>query len=277
MDFQETPQPERGAVDSDEKPAHLVLKKRDQIDTGYSVEGVRSMSMHDKRQIQDKKQIIGLHEAFQKHSVQEALGEIDNFLGNYSSGNLDVLEVHIVDGQLGNGQVLKGEDQKGNVMELELPSPQSILEDARENIGKMGINITETQLPSFAEEVGNAIVAQVAIHEGAHGLLDSTPNSQFAQDFEEILGIENEKGEIATLLDEGIAHAVGDIFAPRLDYDIPFESNEEHAQTEIQRQRIVLGKQLRPMIEKYLQEGKQIDKEFMKYAATEMRNLLEES
>lgn len=224
--------------------------------------------IEDMRETGDTVQALLLSERLKTDEVDLALGKTKTFLGEYSTVQPKDLSIRLVEGRLGEGQLLAG-----GIIEIQLPKDNEAVNEMKLALASALDSIEEDKKDTKCREIINASCASTSLHEGVHGLLDSKPGSKFAQDFERVTGMENEQGADSTLMDEGIAYAIQGIFAP----EIPPLGSFVPVAREGEREEVVLRKRLgeaiRPKVKEYFESNKPLDDEFLSFAAQEMTRL----
>lgn len=216
--------------------------------------------IEDRRGKPDDVQRFNLAERLVQDRVGENLAKAKVLFGEYGV-DTKTLDVNLVEGALGEGQYKDGR------LEVKLPQAEEVEPAMMKLIEQIEVT------PEQCREVIYAMLAQKVLHEGAHVLIDSKPGSKLAVDLERVAGLPNEGGKQATLLDEGIVYAIMAIWAPSVEplgslAPVVRESDEEDV-----RQRKELGVRLRPKVEEYLNAGKVIDEEFLKFAGEEIQKM----
>ena len=176
---------------------------------------------------------------------------------------------NLVEGPVGNGQV---KDEKLTVNfpnNKEIESSSMITPESKSDLDLLA----ETGITY--KELVFTLGSSVVLHESSHGILDSGIGSQLEKDFSEITGISNDiEGHTLSFLEEGIVYAYqmlsdeGDEVYNKLDGKKP---QGEEGYTVAMRKR--LAKALRTKVEDYINQGKQIDGNFIKFAGEEMKKL----
>lgn len=215
-----------------------------------------NMKVDDARESKNAVQQFALSERLRRDKVDLALVQTYRFLGEYAVNNPQDLKIRLVDGKIGEGTI------REKVIEVQQPGR----EQAISVIEPLLKDIKDESKDRVAEELATALTASTVLHEGVHGMLDSRPGSKFASDFETVTGFPNEQGRTSTLLDEGIAYAVQGIYAPDIEPIgslIPVARERDGREV---RQRKMLGEKLRPVVEEYINAGKEIDADFFKIA-----------
>lgn len=188
--------------------------------------------------------------------VDIALLQTKQLLGAYARQDPKDLGIKIIPGeQMGNGQVTD------RLIELEMPEPDNLEEMRLKAHPVFGI-LDKEQLNNLVMAINSSTI----LHEGVHCLLNSRPDAQFAHDFEKVSGIPNQNGQIATLLDEGIAYAIQGINAPNVEPVGSLAPQINPADSFMVRTRKELGEKLRPILAEYTNEGKSLDTAFMTQA-----------
>ena len=226
------------------------------------------LKVNDSRKKRDADQQLALAERLKFDNVAIALTKIKALLGDYSPIEPSSLEVTITDGNLGEGTI------KGTTIEVQIPPTDEANEQLWAQMGALLENIPEENRPNKYKEILMALSASTILHEGTHGLLDSKPNSKLAIDFERISGLENIKGKVSTLLDEGITYAIQTEFAPKIEPVgnlAPLAKGTDAIEVS---QRKILGEKLTSKVKEYIEQGKAIDEEFLSFASDRIKEVL---
>jgi|GEM_PF-1654436 len=207
--------------------------------------------------------------------IEEKLTQFENFIGKYTKQKVtDGIEINIIHGPVGSGEVREG------VLLVNLPGSDEIsavASDERSNqlvdiLAKAGITYKDFAL---------TMASSTTLHESEHMIIDSRPGSELEKDFEKNTGIKNDaEGHILSFLDEGITYA----FHTEKDSENQIinkveeiaiqdgiKPRDEERFTEKSRKR--LGEALRGKVKTYVDEVRQIDEEFLKFAGEEMKKL----
>ncbi len=224
-------------------------------------------SIEDKRIVTDEMQVALLIERLRADKVAQALEDTHRLLDIYSRTSPEELKIQLVDGNVGEGTI------NGSVIEIQLPAQTNVVTQMRGFVEQHLQGKADEKIDRVAKEFVYALVASTVLHEGVHGLLDSRPGSQFAQDFERVSGESNEQGRLSTLLDEGIAYAVQGIYAPQLQPVGSLKPVARESEPPEVYQRKVLGEKLRPIVQAYIEQGKAIDDEFFTTTSELMEQL----
>lgn len=225
------------------------------------------MQVEDTRKEKDPGQQFALTEGLRADEVDLALLKAKRFLGVYSSVEPNNLSVRIVDGRVGEGTI------QGAVIEVQLSPRGQAIAEMKSVLGPILEEVQVEDRDAKSEEIVLALFASTVLHEGVHCLINSRPDSLFARDFEEVSGIENENGEISTLLDEGIAYAVQGIYAPVVEPLGSLAPSAKETDSDKVRLRKDLGEKLRPKVKEYFDHERVIDNEFFSFAASAMKDL----
>jgi hypothetical protein len=211
----------------------------------------------DSRQYPDKSQQEKLRQHLEQDQIACILTQIKKILGPYSSVSPEDISVEIVDGDISHGTI------EGETVKLPLLGHQASIDLAKEKARMLGVdNLPEPQ----CEKAILTITASKILHEAVHGLLESRPGTRFLTDLEMISGVSDEQAERATLLDEGIAHAVQGLYAKSMEpfgYLGPQISLNDEL---IVQQRKKLGKKLEPIIKEYFNNSQPLDDRFLSVA-----------
>ncbi len=233
-----------------------------QIETGRF-----QIQVEDAREEKDAGQQYALTERLRTDKIDLALSETKKFLGKYSTVEPNSLSAQIIEGKIGEGTI------KGTTIEIQMPPKEQSISEMKSMLGSILEKIPEEERDAKCEEIILALCASTILHEGAHGLINSQPDSDLAHDFEEITDIENINGDISTLLDEGIAYAVQAVYAPEIQPLGSLAPTAKESENENVRFRKKLGERLRPRIQEYLDQEKSADNEFLSFAASVIKNL----
>jgi len=226
------------------------------------------IKIEDSRTIKDLDFPRDLSERIITDKVHEALIKARKFFGEYAAANPQDLTVNLVDGTFGEGTIKK------TSIEVQVPSIEALFSNTRAFLEPMLEDASKEEKDKLTKQLVLATTASTILHEGSHGLLNSRPDSKFASDMEQILGIENTNGKFSTLLDEGIAYAIQEIYAPEIKPIGSLAPRINEDDREIVKWRKRLGQKLRPTVEKYTILGKSIDKEFFKEASHSLYEIL---
>lgn len=233
----------------------------DKEETVLSQEQGFKINIEDGRTIPNEIQKDKLSERLKTDKIDIVLGKVHNFLGEYTDAAPKNLSIELIDGVFGEGTI------KETTVKLQMPSREKVILDTKEALEPMFKNKTNEEKDESAEQLVMAVASSTVLHEGVHGLLDSKPGSKFSSELAKAFGVDNDEEKISTFLDEGIAYAIQEIYAP----DVPPIGNlaprVNERDREIVKQRKELGKRLKPIIEYYLTSGKNIDREFFRAAA----------
>lgn len=210
----------------------------------------------DAREKPDPGQELALAERLEADEVDIALQETKEFLGDYSQTDPPELSIKMIEGNLGQGTI------RDKVIEIEMPAMDKAIDRLQEILQPRFEELSGEQ----CREIFLALCASTSLHEGIHGLLDSTPGSKFARDLERVSGIKDPGGERSTLLDEGIAYAAQGIYAPKIEPVGSLAPRAKETDEEIVKKRKRLGERLRPKVTEYLEEKKTIDESFLFFA-----------
>ncbi len=222
----------------------------------------------DARENPDERQLQRLRNRLETEQLDVQLQKLYKVIGRYAARQPTDLAIKLVKGGTMGGQVAINIDSPGRLIDFSLPTEGQLEQMRQMPHPKYGV----LSSASF-QEIMFAVAASTIKHEASHGILDSTPTSQLAKDLQRITGIENTDGEVAALLDEGIAYAFQGLEAASID---PIGSlapivNDTDDFTE--RTRKQLGEGLRPLLMKYIAEGKQLDEVFLTVAGKELSEI----
>lgn len=217
----------------------------------------------DSRKSPDAGQTEKLGDQIEKDAILGSLKEAKAFLGKYSTKSPQELMVNIVDGKLGEGTVRETQ------IDIQMPSQAdavSQLQTSLEpNFGEVSVQV--------AGELALATATSTILHEGVHGILDSTPTSQLAADYERVSGLPNTDGEVVTLLDEGITYAIQGRFAREVE---PIGSLapriSEQDSLEVKKRK-ALGEKLKPKVVEYMEASQTIDDKFLAFASQAIKEV----
>lgn len=194
-------------------------------------------------------QIEALQGRLTEDKVDIALLQTKQLLGKYARRAAQDISIKIKPGErMGAGQVIDG------MIDLEMPSPQ-VIEAIRQRPHPLFGVLPAEQFNTLSM----ATAASTVLHEGIHGLLNSRPDSVFAQDLERISGLENQYGQVATLLDEGIAYAIQSLYAASVEPVGSLAPQINSTDTFTERTRKELGEKLKPLLADYITQGKSVD------------------
>ncbi len=225
-----------------------------------------NIPISDSRKEKDSGQQLAISERFKKDKVDLALNKTKQFLGKYSSVKLQELSVNLIDGKIGEGQLIRNKDTNSPIIELQLPTGENANTEIDLSLGTLLSNLGRDEKKEKCKEISEALVVSTILHEGVHGLLVSRPDSQFAQDLEAVMEFPNENGKTSTLLDEGIAYAIQGIYAPNIKPLGSLAPVTKDTDEKIVQQRKILGEKLRPIVKDYIDSGISIDDNFFETA-----------
>lgn len=219
------------------------------------------LDVTDSRENKDTSQQFAVSERLKADGIDVALQKTYEFLNGYTAARPENLSIELVDDTNDEDGSIEGK-----IIKIQLPCKEIMITKIRNSIDSLLSDKKEKDKDKIAEELAIALVSSTVLHEGIHGLLLSRPGSQFASDFEAIMGLPNEEGKDSTLLDEGIAYAIQGIYAPDVEpvgslTPVARETDEREV-----RQRKVLGEKLRSVIKTYIDNGKCLDTEFFRIA-----------
>ncbi len=200
--------------------------------------------------------------------ISKKLTAISNFLGEFCETDPKDLSVRLVEGTFGEGTI------KDTVAEIQIPNTRDLVDQTINNLESVIEKNTEEQKKEISKQLILAVTASTILHEATHGLLNSKPDSKFALKMEELSGIKNVGGYFSTLLDEGIAYAIQEIFAPEVEPVGSIAPRINEKDSDIVKMRKELGHELKPMVETYLNLGNKIDDEFLKEAIKQLQETL---
>lgn len=208
-------------------------------------------------------QTEALHKRLTEDNVDVALLQTRRFLGGYARQEARDLAIKIIPGEkIGTGQVTD------RLIDMEMPTPTQIEEMRQQPHPAFGVLASKEY-----NTIVMASVASTVLHEGVHGLLDSRPDSQFATDLERISSITNQYGQVATLLDEGLAYAIQGMHAPSIEPIGRLMPDANPTDSFIIQSRKVLGERLRPIIVEYMAQSKPLDSEFLAQAGEMLKQI----
>lgn len=200
--------------------------------------------------------------------VEEKLTQFEDFIGKYTKQKVsEGLEINIVYGPVGTGEVVEG------ILKVNLPNSDEIEAVSKDEKSKQFLDVLRDAGTTY-EEVALASVSSTVLHESEHMIIDSRPDSELDKDFETNTGIENdEAGHILSLLDEGITYA----FQMEKDSESELFKKLEGKKPQTEESYTIesrkkLGLALQPKVKEYLDGGKSIDDEFLKFAGELMKN-----
>lgn len=222
-----------------------------------------NLEISDSRQFPDSEQIKGLGRQIETDGVIKSLGEVKAFFHRYSSRSPQELSINVVDGVLGEGTI------KGNQIHIQLPTRAETISQLQKSLEP---NFGETT-EEVAGHLAFALATSTVLHEGVHGILDSTPTSQLAIDFERVSGIQNTGGEVVTLLDEGIAYAIQSRYAKEVEpigILVPRISDQEDPSV---KKRKALGEKLKPKVDEYIESDRKIDDDFLVFSSQAIKEV----
>jgi len=225
----------------------------------------------DRRTVKDERQVADLMERMKADKVGEGLESAYKLLGSYAQTKPSEFKVEFVDGTVGEGTI------KGRVIELQLPGQEAMTTQLRDFVEQKLAGQEESVIANTTRELAYALVGSTGLYEGVHGILDSKPDSKFAQDFENVTGLSNEQGIRSTLLGGGIAYAIQGLYAPEIQLIgslAPIAKDGERPEVVIRKR---LGEALRPKIKEYIDVGRSVDPEFLLFAGQEMTRLESEA
>jgi len=221
------------------------------------------MRIIDSRKSPDPDQTEKLRDRIEKDGVLICLDRAKAFLGKYSPRSPQELMVNLVDGKLGEGTV------KGTQIELQMPNQADAISQLqaslKPNFGEISAQI--------ANELALAIASSTILHEGVHAILDSTPASQLAVDFERVSKLSNTNGEVVTLLDEGIAYAVQSHLAKEVKPIGGLAPRVNEQDSPKVKKRKALGEKLKSKVREYMKANREIDDEFLSFASQAMKEV----
>lgn len=202
--------------------------------------------------------------------VRDHWQKIHQLLGACASDNdPSQLSIKIEDGsEIGSAEVVFDNDGAVSIV-LICPSEDLGVEKLKQEFLKAGIDYDKEVL----RKLFYTAQSQTIFHEGIHVLLESKPGSVLAKAVE-ALGYSNKNNCHATLLDEGITYACQDIFAPVVEPLGKLEYQLDEGATDIVNLRKKLGRLIRPLIQKYLENNQEIDQAFLSDSAAFMEQVV---
>ncbi|MBU0708301.1 hypothetical protein KJ596_00955 [Patescibacteria group bacterium] len=217
----------------------------------------------DQRKSLNSKQIQLLRKQLEKEKIYSKLQRIEAFLGKYSLALLCKLEIKVVDGKVGEGEV------KDGVVLIQLPPTTKAIHQIKQSLRLYTGKLSDTK----CEEIFWALTVSTILHEGVHMLLNSRPGSKLTNDFEKNSGIKNVEGKISTLLDEGFAYAIQGIYSKTIEPIGSLEPRPNKPDSKIVKIRKELGMYLNPKVKIYFQDNKEIDSNLLLFAAEQIKEL----
>lgn len=216
------------------------------------------------------REISSLRERIISDLLEVHWQKIHKFLGECTSGNgPSQFVINIEDGsEIGSAEVIVKDDGAVSIV-LFCPCEASGVEKIRQGFLNAGLVYTDEVL----SDLFYAAQSQTIFHEGIHVLLESRPGSVLARAVE-AFGFSNHNNCHATLLDEGITYACQDIFAPEVGPLGKLEYQLDEKLTDIQSIRKKLGRLIKPLIQKYLEDNHQIDAHFLSECAALMERVV---
>ncbi len=217
----------------------------------------------DSRKSPDVNQAKNISKQIETDGIVDSLQDAKKFLGKYSTKSPQELSVNIVGGNLGEGTV------KGTQIEIQMPSQIDAIRGIRKSLEPLFSDMSE----QAAEELVLALATSTVLHEGVHGILDSTPSSKLADDYERVSETQNTNGEVVTLLDEGITYAIQGRYAREVQPLGSLAPRINEQDNPLVKKRKALGEKLKPKVNEYIDAGKEIDDEFLAFASQQINGL----
>ena len=216
-----------------------------------------SLEIRDSRKSLDSEQAKNLGKQIESDGILLSLEEVKAFLGKYSSRSPQELSVNIVDGKLGEGTIREAQ------IDIQMPGQAEAVSQLQRSLEPSFGEVSE----EVAGELALALATSTILHEGVHGILDSTPISQLATDYERVSKTPNTNGRVVTLLDEGIAYAIQGRYARKAEPigSLTPRTNEQDS-PEVKRRK-ALGEKLKPKVIEYMKASQTIDDKFLAFAA----------
>lgn len=215
------------------------------------------LEVTDSRKSPDPEQAKNLSDQIEADGIIGSLEETKAFLGKYSTRSPQELSVNIVDGRLGEGTI------RGTQIDILMPAHTEAITQLQESL--------EQDFGEISAEVASELVLALAtstiLHEGVHGILDSTPTSQLATDYEIVSRTENTDGVIVTLLDEGITYAIQGRYAREVKPIGSLAPRINDQEASVVKRRKALGEKLKPKVVEYMEAGRAIDNDFLAFAS----------
>lgn len=209
-----------------------------------------------------------LEERLEIDSINTKLTKIYQFFDKYSQRKPEDLSIKLVDGKFGEGTI------EDSTVIIQIPNTSVLVDETKTALESLMKNNTQEEKEKISKQLILAVTSSTILHEATHGLLNSKPDSKFATKMEELSEIENVGGKYSTLLDEGIAYAIQEIFAPEIEPVGSIDPRINEKDSEIVKMRKALGHELKPMVETYLNLGNKIDDEFLKKATKQLQETL---
>ena len=222
-----------------------------------------NLEVVDSRKLPDPKQAENLSAQIESDDVLSSLEEAKTFLGKYSTRSPQELSVNIIDGTLGEGAI------KGSQIDIQMPAQADAISQLKKFLKPSFGEISE----EVADKLTLALTTSTILHEGVHGILDSTPTSQLAIDYEKASEAPNTGGEVVTLLDEGIAYAIQSRYARKVEPIGSLAPRTNEQDSPAVKRRKALGKKLEPKVGEYIEAGKEIDDEFLVFASQAIKEV----
>jgi hypothetical protein len=217
----------------------------------------------DSRKSPDANQAKNISEQIKTDSIIDSLQDSKKFLGKYSTKSPQELTINIVDGNLGEGTV------KGTQIEIQMPSQTDAIRGIQKSLEPLFSDMSE----QAAGELVLALATSTILHEGVHGIFDSTPSSKLAADYERVSETKNTNGEVVTLLDEGITYAIQGRYAREVQPLGSLAPRINEQDNPLVKKRKALGEKLKPKVNEYIDTGKEIDDEFLAFASQQIKGL----
>ena len=235
-----------------------------------SSEVATKIEVVDKRKEPDLIQQKEFETNLKKDKIEEKLIQFEGFVGKYAKSRVSKgLKATLVEGPAGNGQV------KDGVLTVNLPSVEEIAQSSKVTPESKPYLDILVDAGATYEDLVFALSSSTVLHESEHMILDSRPGSQLEKDFKEYTGIEGDTGgNTLSLLDEGITYA----FQMEKDSESVLFDKLRASKPQVEEKftvetRKTLGQALRSKVKDYLDEGRQIDIVFLKFAGEEMNKL----
>lgn len=217
----------------------------------------------DLRKNPDFDQIQLLKVELKRERIDPRLQKSKSFFGKYSLGVPNKLEVRIIDGKVGEGEL------KNKAIQIQLPPMIQAIQQLKEMLSLYFRKLTDKN----CREIFWALTVSTIFHEAVHMLLDSRPGSKFTDDFEQISGFKNTRGEASTLLDEGLVYAIQGIYSKSIMPIGSLRPEPKNSDSQSVKIRKRLGMYLAPKVEEYFQKNQSLDNEFFSFAAKQFDKL----
>jgi hypothetical protein len=200
--------------------------------------------------------------------VGEKLSQFETFLGKYTKQKVsEGVEINLVYGRVGVGEVVDGK------LQVSMPPNNEIMAASSDERSKPFLKVL-TDVGITYKDYVLADASSTALHESEHMIIDSRPHSELDKDFETNTGIKNdESGHTLSLLDEGITYAFQMEKDSESELFRKLEGNKPQTEESYTiESRKKLGLALQPRIKEYLDGGKSVDDELLKFAGELMKN-----